>query len=156
MSTPNVESVSIVPVLLYKKPFPPSVSKKSRSAAAKSKGNSKRILVIDDEVNIADSLTEILSDHGYEALACYSGQAAIELARRLCPNLVISDVVMPTLNGVDTVLAIREICPLARIILFSGQAGTADILREARAAGHQFEFFPKPIHPEQLLKKLRD
>ena len=156
MSTPNEESASIFPVFLFKKSVPASASGKIRSAPAKNKGTSNRILVIDDEVNIADSLTEILTDHGYEATACYSGEAAIETARSLCPDMVISDVVMPALNGVDTMLAILEICPLARIILFSGQAGTADILREARAAGHQFEFLPKPIHPEQLLKKLRD
>jgi CheY-like chemotaxis protein len=154
MSTMNVESASIIPVLLFKRSPVPSASRKPRSAAARRQENSKRILVIDDEMNIADSLTEILTDHGYEALACYTGQAAIESARTLCPDLVISDVMMPKLNGVDTVLAIRKICPLARIFLFSGQAGTAEILRAARAAGHQFEFLPKPIHPEQLLKKL--
>jgi len=61
---------------------------------------------------------------------------------------------MPKLNGVETVLAIREHCPATRILLFSGQAGVMDILDEARARGHQFELLPKPIHPDLLLKKL--
>ena len=61
---------------------------------------------------------------------------------------------MPRRNGVETVVAIREFCPATRILLFSGQAGTADILEEARAHGHQFELLPKPIHPDLLLKKL--
>jgi CheY-like chemotaxis protein len=61
---------------------------------------------------------------------------------------------MPKLNGVDTVLAIRELCPSTKILLFSGQAGTTNILEAARAEGHEFEMLPKPIHPEQLLKKL--
>jgi CheY-like chemotaxis protein len=61
---------------------------------------------------------------------------------------------MPKMNGVDTVLAIRELCPDARMLLFSGQAGTRDILAHARANGHEFELLPKPIHPDQLLKRL--
>lgn len=110
--------------------------------------------MIDDEATIADSLCEILNGHGYDAQAVYSGQAAIELTRKLCPDLVIADVVMPRLNGIETVLAIRELCPVTRILLFSGQAGTADLLAEARARGHQFELLPKPIHPDHLLKRL--
>jgi DNA-binding NtrC family response regulator len=121
----------------------------SRTQAAR-----KRVLVIDDEPSIADSLTEILIGHGYDALAFHSGRTAIDSARDCCPDLVISDVVMPKLNGVDTVLAIRERCPSTKILLFSGQAGTTNILEAARAEGHEFEMLPKPIHPEQLLKKL--
>jgi DNA-binding response OmpR family regulator len=118
------------------------------------KAPSKRILVVDDESNIADSLAEILIVHGYDALAFYEGQAAIDAARNQCPALVISDVVMPNLNGVETVLAIRELCPTTHIWLFSGQAGTANLLESARKKGHDFELLPKPIHPDELLKKL--
>ena len=122
---------------------------RSRTQAAR-----KRVLVVDDEPNIADSLTEILIGHGYDALAFYSGHKAVDSARDCCPDVVISDVVMPKLNGVDTVLAIRELCPSTTILLFSGLAGTTKILEAARAEGHEFELLPKPIHPEQLLKKL--
>lgn len=114
----------------------------------------RRILIIDDEAPIADSLAEILTSSGYEALAFYRGQDAIDSARKQCPNIVLSDVVMPKLNGVDTVLAIHEFCPQARILLFSGQAGTTNILQRARASGHQFELLPKPLHPDELLKRL--
>ena len=116
--------------------------------------NRKRILVIDDEQAIADSLSEILNDSGYDAHACYSGNEAIEFARKQCPDMVLSDVIMPRLNGIDTALAIKKICPRARIVLFSGQAGTTDLLESARAQGHKFELLPKPVHPEQLLKRL--
>jgi CheY-like chemotaxis protein len=114
----------------------------------------KRVLVIDDEPAIADSLAEILNVSGYDAVAFYSGHDAIEFARQGCPDLVISDVIMPKLNGVDTVLSIRELCPATRVLLFSGQAGTVDILKRARAKGHEFELLAKPIHPEALLKIL--
>jgi DNA-binding response OmpR family regulator len=114
----------------------------------------QRVLVIDDEVDIAESLTDILILHGYDAVACHDGQSAIESARDHCPDIVVSDVVMPQLNGVDTVAAIHEFCPEVRILLLSGQALTTDIINKARASGHEFEVLPKPIHPYLLLKKI--
>ena len=127
----------------------------SQSEPAKTSGVAKRIFVIDDEVSIADSLSEILMSRGFDARPFYGGQGAIDLARKQCPDIVLSDVVMPKLNGVETVLAIRELCPSTRILLFSGQAGTSNILQRARERGQEFELLPKPIHPEDLLKKLR-
>jgi DNA-binding NtrC family response regulator len=113
-----------------------------------------RVLIIDDEADIADSLTDILILHGYDAVAFHDGVSAIESARHHCPTVVISDVVMPKLNGVDTVTAIHEVCPTVRILLLSGQALTTDILEKARESGHEFEVLPKPIHPYLLLKKI--
>jgi DNA-binding NtrC family response regulator len=114
----------------------------------------QRVLVIDDEADIADSLTDILILHGYDAIAFHDGLSAIESARTHCPNIVVSDVIMPKLNGVDTVAAIHEFCPEVRILLLSGQALTTDILEKARASGREFEVLPKPIHPYLLLKKI--
>ncbi len=127
-----------------------------KSDYGKGQEKSRRIFVIDDEISIADSLAEILNDSGYEARALYSGHAAISLARYVCPNIVVSDVVMPSLNGVETALAIKQICPATRVVLFSGQAGTADILSQARANGHEFVMLPKPIHPDELLERLAE
>jgi DNA-binding NtrC family response regulator len=89
-----------------------------------------RVLVIDDEADIADSLTDILILHGYDAVAFHGGLSAIESIRNHCPSIVVSDVVMPKLNGVDTVAAIHEFCPDVRILLLSGQALTTDILEK--------------------------
>src|ERR1051326_9113329 len=65
-------------------------------------GNGQIIMVIDDEAIIADSLAEILTEHGYQALPFYDGPSAIVAARNRCPDLVLCDVIMPQLNGVDT------------------------------------------------------
>src|SRR6202035_3678172 len=119
-----------------------------------SRSETRRVLVIDDEVDIADSLADILILHGYDAVACHDGLSAIESARSQCPSIVVSDVIMPKLNGVDTAAAIYEFCPEVRILLLSGQALTTDILEKARASGHEFEILPKPIHPYLLLKKI--
>ena len=114
-----------------------------------------RILVVDDEVLIADTIAQILNRSGFIAEVAYSGAQAIELAKRHCPELVLSDVMMPHVDGVEAAIRIREHCPDTRIVLFSGQAATVEILARARERGHEFELLPKPIHPTQLIKHLR-
>ncbi len=114
-----------------------------------------RILVVDDEALIADTIVQILNRNGFIAEAAYSGSQAIERAERHCPELVLSDVMMPHVDGVEAAIRIRELCPDTRIVLFSGQAATVEILARARARGHDFELLPKPIHPTQLIKHLR-
>ena len=114
-----------------------------------------RVLVVDDEQVIADTLAKILDMNGYEASAVYTGAAAVETARTLQPDLVISDVIMPDMNGIDAAINIRGFLPSCKILLFSGQAGTHDLLENARAQGHEFEILTKPVHPSDLLAKLR-
>ncbi len=123
---------------------------------AGSKSAAPRILVVDDEKVIADTIVQILNRNGFIAEPAYGGEEAIEKARRHCPELVLSDVLMPQVDGVEAAIAIREHCPEARIILFSGQSATVEILARARERGHTFEFLPKPIHPTQLIKHLRE
>lgn len=114
-----------------------------------------RVLVVDDERVIADTLAIILNQHGYEATAVYTGTAAVEQARTVHPDLVISDVIMPDMNGIEAAINIRKFLPTCKILLFSGQAATADLLESARAQGHEFEILAKPVHPQDLLSKLR-
>jgi CheY-like chemotaxis protein len=114
-----------------------------------------RVLVVDDEAIIADTLALILNRNGFEAVACYGGHQAVEAARKTAFETVLSDVAMPHFDGVEAAIAIRELCPTARIVLFSGQSATVEILERARERGHDFELLPKPIHPADLLKHLR-
>lgn len=114
-----------------------------------------RVLVVDDEQVIADTLAKILDLNGYDASAVYTGTAAVESARALQPDLVISDVIMPDMNGIEAAISIRGFLPSCKILLFSGQAATADLLENARAQGHEFEILAKPVHPADLLAKLK-
>lgn len=156
VSTSVVTSVSGQHLLRKRGLGPPSpIGTEQADSSSAAIGEGRRIFVIDDEDTIADSLAEILKGHGFDAVPFYEGKDAIDSARERCPDIVLSDVIMPRLNGIETVLAIRQTCPAARIVLFSGQAGTADILRQARADGHEFELLPKPLHPEQLLRQLK-
>jgi CheY-like chemotaxis protein len=120
-----------------------------------SESSAPRILVVDDEKVIADTIVQILNRNGFIAEAAYGGEEAIGKAKRHYPEIVLSDVLMPKIDGVEAAIAIREHCPETRIILFSGQAATVEILARARERGHNFELLPKPIHPTQLIKHLR-
>jgi CheY-like chemotaxis protein len=114
-----------------------------------------KVLVADDERVIADTLAMILNQSGFEARAVYSGERALEEAPLFQPNMLISDVIMADLNGIDAAIRIREILPTIKILLFSGQAATADLLEKARAEGYEFEILAKPVHPQDLLSRLR-
>ncbi len=114
-----------------------------------------KVLVVDDERVIADTLAIILNQHGYDASAVYTGTAAVERARTVRPDLVISDVIMPDMNGIEAAINIRKFLPRCKILLFSGQVATADLLENARSQGHEFEILAKPVHPQDLLAKLR-
>jgi DNA-binding response OmpR family regulator len=114
-----------------------------------------KVLVADDERVIADTLAMILNQSGFEARAVYTGEKAVELASVFKPDMMICDVIMADLNGIDTAIRIREMLPRTKILLFSGQAATADLLEKARAQGYEFEILAKPVHPQDLLSKLR-
>jgi CheY-like chemotaxis protein len=114
-----------------------------------------KILVVDDERVIADTLVIILNRNGFEAAAAYSGETAVELAQSMQPQMIISDVIMNDMNGIDAAIQIRNLLPKCKILLFSGQAATADLLEKARTQGHEFEILAKPVHPQDLLMHLR-
>jgi len=120
-------------------------------------GNTKpRVLIADDEQVIANTLAIILNQSGFEARAVYSGESAIEALETFQPNMLISDVIMAGMTGIEAAIKIRSRLPQCKILLFSGQAATADLLEKAREQGHEFEILAKPVHPQDLLAKLRN
>src|SRR4051812_428409 len=91
---------------------------------------------------------------GYHVQTALDGQEGYEKARLYRPDLIISDISMPRLNGIEMAVKIGAEMADARILLFSGQATTLDLLQEARDHGHNFECLAKPFHPIDLLKKV--
>jgi CheY-like chemotaxis protein len=120
-----------------------------------SNSNKRKILVVDDERVIADTLAMILNQSGFDARAVYSGENALELAETFAPDMLISDVIMADLNGIDAAIRIRMLLPSIKILLFSGQAATADLLEKARREGYEFDILAKPVHPQDLLARLQ-
>jgi CheY-like chemotaxis protein len=125
-----------------------------RAAIAKDKDR-RKVLVVDDEALIADSVAQILNRNGFEATAKYSGKTAIEYVEVECPDIMISDVIMPQYNGIQLAKAIRAHCPDLRILLFSGNAATLELLDQESHQGESFEVLAKPLHPRQLLDALK-
>src|ERR1700749_3048742 len=74
------------------------------SILSRDSSRKQRVLVVDDEQLIAQSLRDILSRAGFDTVCALSGTEAIELAEEICPDIVISDVIMPDLDGVQTAI----------------------------------------------------
>lgn len=114
------------------------------------------VVVVDDEKRVADTLALILQTKGYAAEPAYDTASALEMCRQKAPDLVLSDVVMPGMNGVEMAITICRQRPGCQILLFSGQDETREILENANRRGYRFELLPKPIHPEELLTRVRN
>ena len=88
--------------------------------------------------------------------AAYDGTTALAVCGERVPDLLLSDVVMPEMNGIWLAIAVRREFPKGKVLLLSGQAATADMLDEASSRGHRFELLAKPVHPSQLLDKVAE
>ena len=121
-------------------------------------GSSRRpiVLIVDDEAVIADTRAMILELSGISAMVAYDGKSALEIAHTAPPDLLLTDIAMPGMNGVDLATAIRQSFPNCAILLFSGQASSADLLNAAREAGQEFTILTKPLHPTELLARISD
>lgn len=116
---------------------------------------SKRVFVVDDEKLIADTLVAILQNQGFEATAFYHAESALQACGLSRPDMIITDVVMPGMGGIELAIQVQDDFPDCRILLFSGQACTLDMLEVARLKGYDFELLNKPVHPSDLLARLR-
>jgi CheY-like chemotaxis protein len=130
--------------------FLPSVDDVVDSVTARTK-----VLVVDDQRLIADTLAEILTNSGFEAVPAHDGWEALEIAARFRPDWLLSDVLMPRMNGVELAIAVRQKYPLTSVLLFSGQAGISEILEEGQQRGYVFDLIAKPIHPLRLIERLK-
>ena len=114
------------------------------------------VLVVDDEPLIVETLAAILNGSGLAALTAPDGLAALEIARLMPPEMLITDVAMPGMNGFDLAIEVTRIVPDCDIILFSGQASTSDLVEMHRRTGHEFLTLNKPVHPADLLAHVNE
>ena len=113
-----------------------------------------RILVADDEKVIADTLKLILTGAGYDVAVTYDGVDALEKALHWSPDLLLSDVFMPGMSGIDAAIKVCEQLPHCKVLLVSGQAALQDLRREIQSRCHSFDVLTKPIHPADLLARI--
>lgn len=115
-----------------------------------------KVLVVDDERSIADTLSIILSHHGFDTATAYGGANAVETASRWNPDILLTDVVMPGMNGVEAAMCIRAVQPTCKIVLFSGQTVSSELLMNAHFDMADFKVLQKPLHPDELIAVLLD
>ncbi len=115
-----------------------------------------RVFIVDDEPIIASTLATILRLSGYDAISFNNPLDALRRAPLDCPALLISDIVMPQLSGIDLAIRIKAACPACKILLFSGQASYLDFSQDAERLDHHFHILPKPIYPGDLLRAIQD
>ena len=125
------------------------------SGAADAEARKRRILVVDDEKRVADTLCEILASSGFDARAAYDGWGALDAAERFQPDYLLSDVLMPRMNGVELAMTMSQKAPAIKILLFSGQVGISEILDAGQKRGFTFQLIAKPIHPLKLIEQLK-
>jgi CheY-like chemotaxis protein len=113
-----------------------------------------RVLIADDEPIIADTLQLILAQKGFEAAAVYDGRRAVDKARGWRPDIFLTEVVMPDLNGIEAAVLIVRMVPACQILLFSGNADGPDLWHEAYVQGYDFPILQKPVSPDELIAHL--
>jgi CheY-like chemotaxis protein len=113
-----------------------------------------RVFVVDDEHVVASTLAAILQIHGFSAKFFTSPLEALTAARSKAPELLVSDVEMPGISGIDLAIQMKAQFPACQILLLSGQAATLDLLQQARAQGHHFDLLLKPIPPTEFLLEI--
>jgi CheY-like chemotaxis protein len=111
----------------------------------------RKIYLVDDEYVIASTLARILSLRGFDATGFTDPLIALQVARFEAPDLLISDIVMPELSGIELAKQMQFDCPQCRVILFSGQANLMDIPGDK---AQRYELLSKPVHPEVLLRAI--
>lgn len=115
-----------------------------------------KVLVIDDDNTVADTLAMVLNFSGFEAVAAYGGENALELARKSPFDHLVTDVMMEPMNGIQAAVAIQAVCPNCTVLLMSGNERTSRLLADAVRDGYDFDILPKPVHPTVILDRLRN
>lgn len=126
----------------------------SRSALAKNDGMTRPLfLVVDDEEAIRRSLALVLEDEGFSVSLAAAGDEAIELARKLKPDVVYLDIWMPGMDGIDALLGIRAVSPSSQVIMISGHATIQNALEATKRGA--FDFIEKPLDLEHVVLAAR-
>jgi two-component system nitrogen regulation response regulator NtrX len=113
------------------------------------KAMARTILVVDDEETIIQSLNGILMDEGYDVVSANSGAGALEKIEEVMPELVLLDIWMPGIDGIETLVKIKETNPHLPVVMMSGH-GTIETAVKATKLG-AYDFIEKPLSLEKVL-----
>ncbi len=114
----------------------------------------KRILIVDDEPPIREAVSDILEDEGYEHIEASDGETALELVSNSLPDLVLLDIWLPGMDGLEVLKHMREEWPFIPVVVMSGH-GTIETAVKATKLG-AYDFIEKPLSYEQLILTIQN
>jgi len=114
-----------------------------------------KILVVDDEQDILEFVSYNLRKEGFSAFLANSGKMAIEMAKEILPHLILLDVMMPEMDGIETCVQIREIPELSRTLIAFLTARSEDYSQIAGFTAGGDDYIPKPVRPKVLVSRIR-
>ncbi len=117
------------------------------------KDSTPRVLIVDDDENMVVLLSNLLSNEGYYILSEQDGPEALEIIKNEDVSLVVSDYVMPKMNGLMLVREAKQVKPNLEIIIITGYGDTAT--HEAARTEGAFECFDKPLNAKEFRKQVR-
>ncbi|HBF43260.1 MAG TPA: Fis family transcriptional regulator [Desulfobacteraceae bacterium] len=109
----------------------------------------RTVMVVDDESSIIESLEGILSDEGFEIVSVDSGTSALEKIGEVMPDLVLLDIWMPGMDGIDTLVEIKKIYPNLQVVMMSGHGSIETAVKATKLGA--YDFIEKPLSLEKLL-----
>ncbi|MEX0693776.1 MAG: response regulator [Rhodospirillales bacterium] len=114
------------------------------------------VLLIDDDDLILETLTLALTEGGYQVVAAMDGNEALEKFKQNDIDIVVTDIIMPNKEGIETIIQFRQISPHLPIIAMSGggRSSKLDFLSVARKLGAS-ETLKKPFSPDELIEAIR-
>lgn len=112
------------------------------------------VFVVDDEPLIALTLAMVLQSNGFDATSFTDPLEALRAAHFGAPDLILSDVMMPFLSGIDLAAKVKAFCPDCKVLLLSGEAVLAGHLMGDSPQHERFEILQKPVHPVALVQRI--
>ena len=112
------------------------------------------ILIVDDEPSIIQSLQGILADEGFEVIAADGGLKALDIIKETIPDIILLDIWMPDIDGIETLKRIRQLYPSLQVIMISGH-GTIETAVKATKLG-AYDFIEKPLSLDKVLLSINN
>lgn len=103
----------------------------------------ERILVVDDEVEVCNTLKKFLASNGYEVYTALDGETAVSKTKEVRPHIVLLDIIMPGMNGIDTLKEIKKVDPSVGVIMVTAVVDE-ELAKGALELG-AYEYITKPI-----------
>ena len=113
------------------------------------------IYVVDDEKLISETLSIILRDRGFAAQAFTSPEDVVKRCAEELPDVLLSDITMPGMTGVELARTVRAICPSCIVVFFSAEPLLLAAIADRVEIEQPFACLNKPLHPETLLQTIR-